>query len=57
MFGAPDCALCEEIVTMRPQPAVEHVGHGGLHAGEGAGEVHGDDAGPTTSGVMSSDRL
>ena len=21
MFGAPDCALCDEIVTMRPQPA------------------------------------
>ena len=27
------------MVTMRPQPAVDHVGHGGLEAMEGAGQV------------------
>ncbi len=50
MFGAPDWALDDEMVTMRPQLRGEHVGHRGLDAGERAGEVHRDDAVPVRRG-------
>ena len=46
MRAAPDCALDDEIVTIRPQRACEHVGNGGLQAVERAGEVDGEDALP-----------
>ena len=46
MFGAPDSALDEAIVTMRPHCDREHVRDGCLHARERAREVHGDHAVP-----------
>ena len=50
MFGAPDCALDDEMVTMRPQPGGEHVGDRGLHAVERAGEVDREDPVPLLGG-------
>ena len=42
MPGEPRWALDDEIITMRPQPGLDHVGHRDLTAVEGPRQVHVD---------------
>ena len=52
MPGEPRCALDDEIITMRPQPASIMSGTADLTAVEGAGQVHVDDPLPGLGGDL-----